>query len=138
MPPETAGEEVIAPPAENRAMTGIASGGFAALFIGLGRPELISKVAVQSFYFRSEAEEELRAMIASGAEGATRLYVEWSINDFKAEGELQAEKDSRELAALLAAEGYQLVTNEVADGAGWGSWRARTDRILEGFFPLED
>ena len=56
----------------------------------------------------------------------------------KAQGEPQSEKASRELAALLEKEGYQIVTNEVADGAGWGSWRARTDRILENFVSLTD
>ena len=34
--------------------------------------------------------------------------------------------------------GYEVLTHEVDDGAGWGSWRAHTDRILESFFPLED
>jgi enterochelin esterase-like enzyme/outer membrane protein assembly factor BamB len=125
------------PGAENRAMTGIASGGFASVFVALGKPELIGKVAVQSFYFRGEAEDRLRSMIENGDERATLFYVEWSINDLVASDQLQCEKASRELATMLAAEGYRVTTNEVADGAGWGSWRARTDRILEGFFPLE-
>ncbi len=52
--------------------------------------------------------------------------------------QVQSEQHSRELATLLGENGYSIVTNEVLDGAGWGSWRARTDRILESFFPLED
>ena len=119
-------------------MTGIASGGFASAFIALEKPELIGKVALQSFYFRSEAEAELRSMIASGDEGATIFYVEWSTHDLESGNELQSEDASRELAAILAKKGYEVITNEVADGAGWGSWRARTDRILESFFPLEE
>jgi enterochelin esterase-like enzyme/outer membrane protein assembly factor BamB len=124
--------------AENRAMTGIASGGFATAFIALRKPELIGKVAVQSFYFRGEAEDDLRSMIANGGERKPLFYVEWSINDLRSQDELQSEKASRELAAILGKEGYRVVTNEVADGAGWGSWRARTDRILENFFSLHD
>jgi len=123
---------------ENRAMTGIASGGFASTFIALGKPELIGKVAVQSFYFRSEAEEELRSMITDGDGGTTLFYVEWSTHDLSAGENIQSEKASRELAAILGEGGYKVVSNQVADGAGWGSWRARTDQILEGFFPLED
>jgi hypothetical protein len=107
------------------------------VFVALGKPGLIGKVAVQSFYFRSEAEEQLRSMIENGDEQATLFYVEWSINDLVASDELQCEKASRELATMLAAEGYKVITNEVVDGAGWGSWRARTDRVLESFFPLE-
>ena len=75
-------------------------------------------------------------MIENGDEGATRFYVEWSTYDLVVPGQLDCEKDSRELATILAHEGYEVVTHEVADGAGWGSWRARTDRILESFFPL--
>ena len=119
---------------DNRAMAGIASGGFASVYIALERPDVVGRVAVQSFYFRSEAEEDLRRMLAEGDETATRFYVEWSTHDFKGDGDLDSEAASRELAAILAAEGYELVTNEVADGAGWGSWRSRTDRILESFF----
>jgi enterochelin esterase-like enzyme/outer membrane protein assembly factor BamB len=126
------------PGPENRAMTGIASGGFAATFLALEKPELVGKVAVQSFYFRGEAEEKLRSMIENGNKETTFFYVEWSLNDLKNHGELQCEADSRELAALLGDKGYGIVTHEVADGAGWGSWRARTDRILESFFPLGD
>ncbi len=128
----------LAPGPGKRAMTGIASGGFAAAFIVLAKPELIGNAALQSFYFRGEAEEELRSMIAKGDTDATRFYVEWSENDLYIEGDLECENDSRELAGLLKAQGYDTVTNEVSDGAGWGSWRARTDRILESFFPPGD
>jgi enterochelin esterase family protein len=125
------------PGAENRAMTGIASGGFASTFLALSKPGLIGNVAVQSFYFRSEAEEELRTLIAGGDKEATRFYVEWSTYDLKSGEDLQCEKASRELAAILGKAGYRVVTNEVSDGAGWGSWRAHTDSVLETFFPLE-
>jgi len=124
--------------ADNRAITGIASGGFASVFVALAKPESIGKVAVQSFYFRGEAEAEIRSMIKNGDAGATLFYVEWSTSDLKASGELQSEKASRELASILAENGYKVLTNEVDDGAGWGSWRASTDHILESFFPLED
>jgi len=34
-------------------------------------------------------------------------------------------KASRELVALVRREGYHVVTNEVTEKAGWGSWRGR-------------
>jgi enterochelin esterase-like enzyme/outer membrane protein assembly factor BamB len=126
------------PGPENRAMAGIASGGFASVFVALKNPGIIGKVAVQSFYFRSEAQEELRSLLASGDAAKTAFYIEWSTHDFKGGDELQSEQASRELASLVKKEDYRLVTNEVNDGAGWGSWRLRNDRILETFFPVDD
>ncbi len=126
------------PEAEARAITGIASGGFASAYLALGRPGSIGNVALQSFYYRSEAEQELRAMIDEKAAATTRFYIEWSTHDFVAGDDLQCEANSRELAALLTAGGYAVVTSEVNDGAGWGNWRTRTNRILETFFPLEE
>ncbi|MCP3956938.1 MAG: PQQ-binding-like beta-propeller repeat protein [bacterium] len=127
------------PGARNRAITGIASGGFASVFLALQAPELIGKVAVQSFYFREEAEAELRSLITAGSEATTFFYVEWSLNDLEIDqAGIHSEKHSRALAKLLGENGYGLVIHEVSDGAGWGSWRARTDRILESFFPLGD
>ncbi|MEO1088917.1 MAG: alpha/beta hydrolase-fold protein, partial [Acidobacteriota bacterium] len=125
--------------AEHRAMTGIASGAFASAFLALEKPGLIGKVALQSFYFRDEAEEELRALIEAGGAGAASFYVEWSLNDIEvARAGIHCEAHSRELAELLGNKGFSLVTQEVADSAGWGSWRTRTDRILELFFPPKD
>ncbi len=127
------------PGAENRAMLGIASGGFGSAYTALKNPDTVGKVGVQSFYFR-EAADELRAMISSGEPRPVEFYVEWSINDLKAQGEggVQCRRHSRELAALLKDNGYAITTDEVVDAAGWGSWRSRTDRILETFFPLDD
>ncbi len=127
------------PGAANRAMTGIASGGFASVFLALEKPELIGKVAVQSYYFRPEAEAELRSLITKGSAAPTFFYVEWSLHDINiVQAGIDSERDSRALAALLGENGYRRVTHEVSDGAGWGSWRAGTDRILESFFPLGD
>jgi enterochelin esterase-like enzyme len=123
------------PGAENRLLTGIASGGFASVYVALSKPQLIGNVAVQSFYFREEAEAELRRLIATGDTGATRFYVEWSSFDLKGNG-FDCGADSQELAGLLEQQGYALVTNRVTNGAGWGSWRAQTGRILE-VFPAE-
>ena len=58
----------------------------------------------------------------------------WSTFDLKAD-DLDCRADSLELADLLTAKGYDLTTHESTDGAGWGMWRATTDRILKTFFP---
>ncbi len=122
------------PGGKNRLMTGIASGGFASAYLALSRPETVGNVALQSFYFRGEAEEELRGLIAGGDRESTRFWMEWSSFDMKGGGDLNCEADSRELAKLLADEGYDVTTHESTDGGGWGMWRASTDRILQRFF----
>ncbi|ANM31732.1 hypothetical protein ABI59_22500 [Acidobacteria bacterium Mor1] len=121
------------PGGENRLMTGIASGSFASLYLALSRPETLGNVALQSFYFREEAEEELRGLIADGKGATSRVWMEWSSSDLKG-GDLDCEGDSRELAGLLTDAGYDLATRESTDGGGWGMWRASTGRILEYFF----
>ena len=37
----------------------------------------------------------------------------------------------------LEQAGYAYAGGEARDAHGWGSWPARTDRILVTFFPLE-
>ena len=64
------------------------------------------------------------------------FYVEWSLNDLKNQSGMDSEAHSRELAELLRGKGFRVVAHEVSDGAGWGSWRAGNDRILESLFPL--
>ena len=118
---------------KKRFLPGIASGSFASLYLALSRPETLGNVALQSFYFREEAEEELRALIAGGKGTTSRVWMEWSSSDLKG-GDLDCEGDSRELAGLLTDAGYDLATRESTDGGGWGMWRASTGRILEYFF----
>ena len=47
-------------------------------------------------------------------------------------------KSSESFAELLKAKGYSFVGGEVNDGAGWASWRNRTNKIFETIFPLVD
>jgi hypothetical protein len=37
--------------------------------------------------------------------------------------------------AFLRARGYSPAGGEVPEGAGWGGWRNRTDRVFEALFP---
>ncbi|MDX1389036.1 MAG: PQQ-binding-like beta-propeller repeat protein, partial [Acidobacteriota bacterium] len=116
--------------AESRAMTGIASGGFASAYTALDKPGTIGNVAMQSFYFRPEASEMLRSMAVGRDPSIARFYIEWSKNDLDDGNQLKCEEHSRALTRILTDEGFAVAENRVVDGAGWGSWRARTDRIL--------
>ncbi len=126
------------PGAENRAMAGIASGAFGSAYVAL-KTDTIGKVATQSFYMR-EAGDDLRAMITEADRKPVEFFIEWSVNDLKSPGDsgVQCQRDSKELAELLEIAGYAPIESQVADGAGWGSWRSRTDEIFETFFPLEN
>ena len=43
----------------------------------------------------------------------------------------------RRLVAALRRSGHAYAGGEAKDAHGWASWRARSDRILETFFPLQ-
>ncbi len=76
-------------------------------------------------------------MIVARDPATARFYVEWSKNDLDDGNQLKCEEHSRAIARILTDEGFVVSENRVVDGAGWGSWRASTDRILETFFPLD-
>jgi hypothetical protein len=42
---------------------------------------------------------------------------------------------NRRFAAFLRERGYRPAGGEASDGAGWASWRNRTDRVFEAMFP---
>ena len=122
--------------AENRAMTGIASGAFGSTYFALRYPGSIGKVATQSFYYRTEVLEEWQKLLEADDARTLAFYIEWSENDYDAQG-VSSKTDSPALAKLLDEKGYDVTTHTGIDGAGWGGWRARTDRIFETFFPLD-
>ncbi len=45
-------------------------------------------------------------------------------------------ESSRQVAEALGDREYTVLGGEAPGGGGWGSVRARTDKILEAFFPV--
>jgi len=122
---------------EARGVMGVTNGARFSIYSTFKHPGLFEKVAVQSLFLRNERQrKEYFALVEAAEKRDLDLYVEWSLYDLK-DGDRDTRADNLRLVAMLEKKGYRPVANEVADGAGWGGWRQRTDRILETLFPLK-
>ncbi len=121
-----------------RAVWGMGSAALAAAMTALQQSATFSKAALQSFFVGEPGAKELLNQLVQGEKRDLTWYLEWSRSDFKdTNNNSDAQADSQQLAQQLSERGYPLVKNEVGDGVGWASWRSRTDRILEQFFPAQ-
>ena len=123
---------------ESRAVMGqdpYGSSAFAAMFLALHHPEIVSRAAAQS-YEHGELEEALMAA-ASGEKHDLELVFHWSsydsVNPFF---DFDARRDAKSLVAALEKNGYSPRIFESNDGVGWGMWQGRIAEILEALFPL--
>ena len=62
---------------------------------------------------------------------------QFSVSSSEPGNETDTARDNRKLAALLEENGYNITWKEVASGPGWGTWRSRTDAVLETLLPLK-
>ncbi len=110
--------------------------GFAAIYLALHHPEIVSRAAAQS-YEHGELEEDLMAA-ASGEKRDLELLFHWSSYDyFDPFFDFDARRDAKSVVAALEKNGYSPKILESNDGAGWGMWQGRTAEILEALFPLQ-
>ena len=124
------------PKREARGLLGTASGGHAAAYAALRYPDVFSRVASQSFVSRWYANEPLLKLIEESEKEDLTFYVEWSSNDYRnGVWDFNAHKEMLRFVTALRAKGYEPTAVELVDGAGWGSWRARNDAVLEAIFP---
>jgi len=122
--------------AARRGTMGVGSGGFVSLFASF-HTDLFGRVAAQSFY-RGDLGDELMEKIRGSSGPAKTVYVHWSLRDYLDEGsDLDAKRDSEQVAALLEEKGHRTVTREVGHGPGWEGWSASYDELLSTLYPLE-
>ncbi len=120
-----------------RAVMGPGSAAFASVFAAVHHPGTFGKVAAQSFY-HGDLKEDLMAAIESGEKHDLEVIFHWSSYDYlEPSSGFDARADAKGVVAALEAKGHQPRIIAVDDGAGWGMWQARTDEILEAFFPLK-
>jgi len=109
--------------------------GFAAMYLALRHPEVVSRAAAQS-YEHGVLEEGLMAA-ASGEKHDLELAFHWSSYDsFDPFWDFDARRDAQSLVAALEENGYRPKVFESDDGVGWGMWQGRMAEILESLFPL--
>jgi len=122
---------------ESRAIMGQSSYGgppFAAMYLALHHPEIVSQAAAQS-YEHGELEEDLMAA-ASGEKHDLELLFHWSSYDsFDPFFDFDARRDAKNLVETLEENGYSPKVFKSDDGVGWGMWQGRMAEILETLFP---
>lgn len=122
----------------SRAVMGKTYFGTTAALTALRHPGVFGKAAVQSVGLGLGSEDELFELIEAGRGRDVRFYVDW--NRWEAvsvDNDVDFGRDSRELARALERAGYRVAGGEAIDSFGWGSLRARLDRVLEALFPAE-
>lgn len=125
---------------EHRVVMGAQSFGLAATYAGLRHPEVFGGVALQSPVFKDIARHAVDALIAEDPLEPVAFHVDWNRYESRNEDDfLEADHaaGARALYERLRERGYEVTGGEHLDSAGWGAWRARTDDVLERFFPLE-
>jgi enterochelin esterase-like enzyme len=125
------------PEPASRAVAGVGLSGVSAFFAAFRYPETFGALATQSLSALTEQEDELAALLDGAGDPPLRIYQGWGRYDLRGsvEGWDMAEANRR-LAERLRARGYAPAGGEALDGHGWGSWKNRTDRVLETLFPL--
>ena len=123
--------------ADARAIMGAFFAAQVSLYAALLHPDTFSKVAAQSVRLGPPVGDELLSLIRDREKQPVEFYVDWNRHELRDTFYgMDLGKSSRQVAAALDEKGYAVLGGEAPGGGGWGSMRARTDRILEAFFPL--
>lgn len=108
--------------------------GFAAMYLALHHPGIVSRAAAQSY--RHGALKEALMAAASGEKHDLELVFHWSSYDLlNPIFDFDARENAKSLVAALEKNGYSPKTLESHDGVGWGMWQGRMAEILEALFP---
>jgi len=120
-----------------RAVMGNLFYGLSSAYAAVAHPDVFGAAAVQSVYLGLGYGDDLLAMLREGKGADVRFYLDWNRYDERnIDRDWDFAEDSRTLAAALREGGYRSRGGEMLDSGGWGSWRNRTDRVLEALFPL--
>ena len=125
---------------ESRANMGTIYGAFMAFYATFKHPEVFSKLAIQSISWDQMSDADHADMLVPPSTlPAMQIYLDWGKYDMRSpmEGN-DIGKSSESFAERLKSKGYSFVGGEVNDGAGWASWRNRTDKVFETLFPLKN
>ena len=132
-----------------RAVMGVRAAGLVALSAAVHHPSVFGNVAVQSMWLgptplqssRVRPRSEYDALVATLEDEPhvpIALYIDWARDDLRSRGEdIDLRRDLTALVDVLRERGYRVAGGEYPGAPGWGSWRARTDEILETLFPSE-
>ena len=126
------------PDRPHRANYGNIYGAFMAFYITFTHPDLFGNLAIQTMSWDQTAQaQDANLVLPASNQLPMRIYLDWGRYDMRSpmEGN-DLGKETRSFADLLEARGYAYTGGMVNDGAGWASWKNRTDRVFEALFPI--
>jgi enterochelin esterase-like enzyme/outer membrane protein assembly factor BamB len=124
---------------EARAILGGDEGGYSAVYTGFRHSNVFGKVAGQSVAPIADGEPELVELVQKSPTLPLWLYMDWGAYDYRyASYEYDTRGFSQKFVKLLRDKKYRVEGGEVNEGSDYASWRRRTDKILQAFFPNED
>ncbi|MCH8981639.1 hypothetical protein IH922_06445, partial [candidate division KSB1 bacterium] len=123
---------------DSRVIVGGDEGGYAAYYTAFNYPEVFANAASQSGHLMPNAGgTELRELIVKKKDVSIKLYQDWGKYDLNYNANLRWTDLNRDFNKFLKQQGYEVAGGEWNQGFGWASWRNRTDKILETFFPIK-
>lgn len=126
------------PRAERRAVIGTGFAGWSGAFTVFRRAEVFGGLGLQSLVMLDTDEDLLKKQVHSAGEAPLRIYLDWGRYDRRGTREAwDMRVANARFAAFLHERGYRLAGGEVPEGAGWGGWRTRTDRVFQSLFPTQ-
>ena len=109
-----------------------------ALFATFLNPDLIGKAATQSAFVTEFATLPMQSVLNELQRMDFELYIDWARYDLRSDHEnWDLSEANAALVSLLNEKGMKTVGGQANDGAGWASWRNRTDALLQALFPLD-
>jgi predicted alpha/beta superfamily hydrolase len=127
------------PGAENTGLMGSSLGGLISLHLGLGRPDVFSRIgALSPSLWWADGELTKRLAASPPPEERARVWLDMGTREGDNPGQRVA--DTRELGGVLQARGWREgddLAVRVIDGAGHNeaSWRERAAEVLKFLFP---
>lgn len=121
-----------------RAFFGGDEGGYAALNTAFQYSDLFGMVGGQSTHLLlGHGGEEILKLIKDSDKLNLGFYLDWGSYDARRQDQYSYKTNNEDLVKLLEEKGYTWTGGEYPEGFGYSSWRNRTDKVLEAFFPLK-
>ena len=122
--------------ADRRGHVGMGAWSYLAAYTALRYPGTVAKLGIPSIYALDLMEQRLEALLSQNLP-PMEVYMEWGLYDLRSPDEAwDMRRVNRRMRDRFAQKGFTVLGGQVSDGAGWSSWKNRTDVLLKSLFPL--
>jgi len=97
---------------------------------------MFGKLGLQSITWENAYQEQHSALLSDPRRQPLTIYLDWGKYDSRQERQgWNTRRNNLAFADVLRQKGYAYAGGEFHDGAGWSSWRNRTQLMFEALFP---